>query len=275
MIKILKPHCLKFLVSLCLLAVSPLQAKTPIDSIAEHTSSSLCFFTPPQGWEIADPRQLSPHVKVAFLKNTGTGFRPSINLAVEETSVSMHEYLKAVKGIHEQDRNNRWRALGKVKTQAGLAQLTEIDSKTEWGPIRILQLIFLKDGHAYVITASALREDFSTYYQEIQATFRSMTLSSDLLSNIPQTDRRDMLKTKQHQLFQAAEAALQSPSVPKNLFEDPKFQKEHWLPFQETVVNSFGDMGAFWQVLLLKGTQEKLHYLISDVSLNSKTEEPQ
>lgn len=262
--------------SLWLLSATPIHAKQhapPLEKLAEHTSDSLCYFTPPQGWEIADPQTLSSRVKIAFLKNIGTGFCPSMNLAVEKTSVSLSEYLKAVKAIHEQDRGNRWRQLGKVRTPAGLAQLTEIDSKTEWGPVRMLQLIFLKEEHAYVLTASALKEDFSDYYQEIQAAFRSLTFSSDLLGNIPQTERREMLRSKQHQLLQVAQETLKASPEPKNLFKDPQFQEKHWLPFQQIVVNTFTDMGAFWQILLLRGVQEKLHSLTSDVPSNSKTQE--
>ncbi len=234
------------------------QHSTSIEKAAESTSDSLCYFTPPQGWEIADPRSLSSRVKIAFLKNTGKGFCPSINLAVEETSVSLNDYLKAVRAIHEQDRNNHWRALGKVKTAAGLAQLTEIDSTTEWGPIRILQLIFIKEGQAYVLTAAALKEEFSNYYKEFQSAFRSLTLSSDLLGNIPQLERRETLKQKQQQLIKAAGDALAASSKPTSLLEDPLFQEKYWLPFQQAVLNNFSDMGAFWQVLILRNTQEKL-----------------
>lgn len=251
----------KFFIVFCTIAAAPSIAKqhaVSVEKAAESMASSLCFFTPPQGWEIADPRSLSPKVKIAFLKNTGKGFCPSINLAIEETSASLNEYLKAVKSIHEQDRSNHWRALGKVRTAAGLAQLTEIDGTTEWGPIRMLQLILIKEGHAYVLTAAVLKEEFANFYKEIQSAFRSMTLSSDLLGNIPQLERREMLKQDQLQLIEAAKNALGASPDVKNILDDPLFQENHWLPFQQAILTKFTDMGAFWQVLLLKSTQEKL-----------------
>ncbi|MBS0604435.1 MAG: hypothetical protein JSS60_05275 [Verrucomicrobia bacterium] len=250
-----------FIATLCTAALTPAFSKQhsiSIEKAAETGASSQCFFTPPQGWEIADPKSLSPRVKIAFLKNTGKGFCPSINLAVEPTQVSLNEYLKAVRAIHEQDRSNHWRALGKVRTSAGLAQLTEIDSTTEWGPIRMLQLIFIKEGRAYVLTAAALKEEFSNFYKEIQTSFRSLTLTTDLVSTIPQLERRETLKQKQQQLIHAAEEALAAASEPTNLLEDPLFQEKHWLPFQQAVLTNFSDMGAFWQVLLLRDIQEKL-----------------
>src|SRR5271163_2722042 len=88
------------------------------------------YFLPPAGWEIADPKFLAKRVQIAFLKKKKEGFSPSINLAIEQVEISEKEYLNAVKIIHEGDRNNRWRLLGKVRTAAGIAQLTEIDTTT-------------------------------------------------------------------------------------------------------------------------------------------------
>ena len=224
----------------------------------EMTTLPQCFFIPPEHWDIADPRSLSPKVKIAFLKNSGKGFCPSMNLAVEDTDVSLTEYLKAVKAIHEQDRNNHWRTLGKVRTPAGLAQLTEIDSTSEWGPVRILQLILIKDKRAYVLTAAALKEEMSNYYKEIQSAFRSLTLSNDLFGNIPQLERRETLKQKQAELISAAEECLRSSTVKKNLLEDQTFQKNHWSLFQKSVLDDFGDMGTFWQILVLRNTHDQL-----------------
>jgi hypothetical protein len=250
-----------FLTILCALTTLPLAAKqhsTTVERASETISLTECFFLPPKDWEIADPKTLSPKVKIAFIKNTGKGFCPSINLAVEQTQTLPAEYLKAVKNIHEQDRTSRWRTLGKVRTTAGLAQLTEIDSTTEWGPIRLLQLILVKEGSAYVLTAAALKEEFSDFYREFQSAFRSLTLSRDLPGNIPQFERRENLKTRQQQLIGTAESVLKNFPTTKNLLEDSQFQKEHWLPFQEMVLSHFSDMGAFWQVLLLRETQEML-----------------
>jgi hypothetical protein len=223
-------------------------------NLSEISSPTQCFFLPPKDWEIADPSTLSPHVKIAFLKRSPKGFYPSINLAIEETQASLHDYLKAVRTLHE-DHHKHWRALGKVRTPAGLAQLTEIDSKTDLGPVRILQLILLKEGYAYILTAAALKEEISDYYKDFQSAFRSLTLTSDLIHHIPQLDRREMLREKQQTLLQSAQESL---SQQASLIEESPFQEQVWLPFQQFVTEQFKDMGAFWQILLLKNTQEKL-----------------
>ncbi len=158
------------------------------------------FFHPPEGWELADPTRLSPTIKMAFIKKAD-GLCPSLNLAEEEISADLTEYLKIVKSIHERDRTNHWRKLGKIKTLAGEAQLTEIEKPTKWGKVRMLQLILLKEGKAYVITASALKKDFPHYYREFQKTFYSLTQTNDLLDIIADTERREVLQSKKDELL--------------------------------------------------------------------------
>lgn len=226
-----------------------------------------CFFLPPKGWEIADPNALSQHVKIAFLKKGNKGFCPSINLAIEETQASLNEYLKAVKAIHERDRRNEWRSLGKVRTQAGLAQLTEIDSVTEFGPIRMLQLIFLKQGYAYVLTTAALKEEFSEHYKDFQSTFRSLTLTTDLAESIPQLERRETLKKEQFKLLSVWENISDTQENPLSFQENTTFQTSHWQPFQQLIIDHFQDMGPYWQALILRSTHESL------IALNAKNTE--
>ncbi len=137
---------------------------------------------------------------------------------MEETSASLSEYLKAVKAIHEQGKH-QWRALGKVRTNAGLAQLTEMDSGSEWGPIRILQLILIKDGSAYVLTAAALREEFAEYYQQIQSAFRSLTLRATFRKH-PAAGKKGNLK----RLPAAFNPRCQRDEIP-GLFHRPSFPR--------------------------------------------------
>jgi len=231
------------LLTLFLCAPFLLPAK-PSPPLLQRATSSLCFFLPPKGWEIADPKTYSPQTQIAFFKKAGQGLCPSINLSIEETTASLSEYLKAVKAIHEQDQQTHWRALGRVKTAAGMAQLTEIDKTVESGPIRLLQLILLKEGHAYILTAAAPKAEFSRYYKDFQAAFRSLNLSSDLLTTVPQLERREMLKKRQEELLAS--------------ITDPAFEESHLLPFQQWVVEHFEDMGILWQILLIQNVQQSV-----------------
>lgn len=245
------------LILLSALAIVPCVAKP---TISPETLDPQCFFVVPSGWNFSAPDPSSSHVKVAFIKKGSKGFSPSINLAIEETSASPSDYLKAVRSLHEQNRDYHWRALGKVRTSAGLGQLTEIDAPSPFGPVRMLQLIVMKEGKAYVLTAAALKEEIQQHYKDFQSAFRSFTLTSDLFSAIPQLERREALKEKQNQLLDSAQES------------DASFHENHWIPFQNFIANHFEDMGLFWQALCLKNIQEKISQSPSKLETNSPSE---
>lgn len=203
-----------------------------------------CYFAPPEGWLLTDPKYLAPNVRIGFLRKGKKEFCPSLNLAVEKVNVPIEKYLAAVKKIHQSNLNDRWRDLGKIKTQAGEARLTEIDTTSPFGPVRLLQLILLKDGCAYILTAGALREEFSSFYKEFEQAFHSLNVTSDLFSAIADPARRESLQKR--------------CDVLKAALSQKRFQKDHWQPFQKTVIDDFSDMGAHWQILLLKQIQENL-----------------
>lgn len=207
------------------------------------------YFSPPKGWDAASPEIAATHVKVGFIGPNKKGFSPSVNLATEDVGdITLEGYIKAVKAIYERNPQNRWRQLGKIRTQAGDSSLTEIDSKTEWGDIRLMQMIFLKDKVAYIVTAAALKEEFGGYTRDFQRAFQSFTITDDLFGQIPGTERQEALK----QAFEGVRKALAAASI-----EDKDFQKEHWTPFEKKVAAEYTDMGQLWQILLFQETLEK------------------
>lgn len=216
----------KIIISTFLLVTSLINAET-------------CYFTPPEGWLLTDPKFLASNVKIGFLRKGKKEFCPSLNLAIEKVNVPIEKYLAAVKKIHQEKPGDRWRDLGKIKTRAGVARLTEMDTSSPFGPVRLLQLILLRQGYAYILTAGALKEEFSSFYKEFEQAFHSLTVTSDLLRDIPDPARRESLLKR----CDALKAGLPL--------------KE----FQKTVVDEFSDMGAHWQILFLKqvqATQEDL-----------------
>jgi len=219
--------------------------------IRSEAPSLFAYISPPKGWEIADPKHLAKSVQISFVKRNGGKFTPSINLAIEPSHLSLPEYLKVIRQLHESNRLNSWRQLGKVNTLSGTGQLTEMDTVTEWGSVRVLQLILAKSGSIYVVTGAALKEEIGSYYKEFQETFRSLQITSDLILAIPEANRRESLK-EQIQLLSST-CTNQQTSL-----HNPEFQKSYWLPFQYTIVHQYEDMGPHWQVLLLKNIQQKL-----------------
>jgi hypothetical protein len=206
------------------------------------------FFIPPKEWLIADPKVFAPSVQAGFIGKNRKGFCPSINLAIEEVEMPIGEYLKVVKQLHEANRDNRWRDLGNVQTRAGQARITEIDTNTEWGQIRLLQSILIKNGSAYILTAAALKEEFGEFYEDFEKAIRSFTITTNLASIVPEGKKREKLELRLDKLKQDS----------KSCRETSEFQKKHWLPFQKFILNDFRDMGPHWQALMLRSAQEEL-----------------
>lgn len=216
-----------------------------------------CFFTPPSGWLVGDPKQLSGRVQISFLKKQ-EGFCPSINLAVEPTDVSQEEYIQIVQSIHENHHADRWRRLGKVPALAGNCDLTELDMTTEWGPVRLLQLILVRDGCAYIMTAAATKKEIASYYGDFQACFRSLQMTPNLIDVIPDTKRRELLKNLQDNLVTKLETLIQQTGSKDLALADSEFQNALWIPFEHTVMDHYKDMGAHWQILFLKTVYTQL-----------------
>lgn len=227
----------------------------PVEQTLQNSPSVHPFFIPPKDWSVADPKLFAQSVQACFIGKNKKGFTPSVNLAVEKSDLSCAEYLKIVKQLHESDKGNRWRDLGHMNTRAGKARITEIDSKTEWGQIRMLQSILAKDGCVYILTAAALKEEFMDYYEDFEKVIRSFTITADLSSEIPQSKKREKLE----QQFSLLKKAWNSSSVTSDArFSDKNFQKNHWIPFQKCILNDFKEMGPYWQALVLQTAQEYL-----------------
>lgn len=219
---------------------------------------SYCYFIPPKGWEFADPSTLSSRVRVAFVGKSGWGFSPSVNLAIEnEVEGDIENYLQQVKEIHEKTPNTRWRDLGPFTTLSGPARLTSVDLHSPRGDARLLQLIFLKDKVAYILTATAGKEEFFKLQKEFEGALHSFRLTDNLLENLSESKQKEWQKMRQEILvkWKEKEADFDSPQAH---FEDKKFQKSHWLPFQKKIVKEGKELGPYGQLLFLYEVQSEL-----------------
>ncbi len=161
-----------------------------IAALPNFLTASYTYFTPPADWQLANPKDLSPSVQISFFAKGKSGFIPSINLAVEPTDLSLSDYLKTIKKIHENNRQNHWHDLGQIQTEAGLAALTQLDTTTKWGAARLMQQIIIRDSKAYILTVAALKEDFPSYYQVFEQSLRSFAITGSMLQTLPQDDYR-------------------------------------------------------------------------------------
>lgn len=135
-------------------------------------------FTPPKGWKLAEENSLLPSVRIMVV-GTGTHeYPPSINLGTESYPGTIKQYLKRIKEINS-SQGAVWKDLGKIQTEAGQASLSQVDKKTEWGDVRMMHVILNKDGMMYIITAAALKEEFSKFYKDFFTSFRSLRFAQN------------------------------------------------------------------------------------------------
>lgn len=199
-----------------------------------------------------DAKALSPKVVVGFVKKSKAGFCPSMNLSIEQVDLPLHKYIQEVKKLHEKDRTTRWRDLGSIKTESGLGRLTEIDSKSKWGDVRMLQMILVKEGKAYILTTAAPKEDFATFYPEIKKSISSFVLASDLLSLITDEEKKHSLLQKIADIKKSYhELSLNRKK------QAPSFEKK-WKELEGCLKEEYQDLGNFWQLQVLQSIQEYL-----------------
>lgn len=136
------------------------------------------IFTPPAGWKLANPKELPPHVKVMVVGKGNSALAPSISLSAEETSKTLAEYLKIVKNINSSKGAN-WKDLGKIHTLAGDASLSQVDTMSEWGDIRMMHVILTRNGTVYILTAAALKDEFSKFYKTFFESLRSLRINNE------------------------------------------------------------------------------------------------
>lgn len=134
-------------------------------------------FTPPPEWKSADPAILPKHVKIMVVGKGSRELPPSINLGYEEFKGSLKDYLKIVKDLNK-SQGDPWIDLGTIETKSGPANLSQIDMASEWGTIRQMHVILLKSGVIYILTAAALKEEFSKYYPAFFDSLKSLEIFS-------------------------------------------------------------------------------------------------
>lgn len=133
---------------------------------------------PPKGWDcISDPEQLPQKVTVIYIGAGKTQFTPSINLASEETTLMPEEYLALAKSYHQGQGGTQCKQLGMVDTRAGKAHLLQIDRPTQWGNVRFIQAVLVRDHKAYVVTATCLQEEFSSLSSLIFKSIQSFSIA--------------------------------------------------------------------------------------------------
>lgn len=169
-----------------------------------------------------------------------------------------------------------WKDLGTIQTQAGTGNLSQADTKTQWGNVRLMHVILIKNGNIYILTASALKEEFSIFYNEFFAAMRSLRIAKDVYEIVTNAQQRAQLKTAANKLQSQWQALLaqkqkQSPQMnwaelEEQVFNSEEFKNTLWIPFQEMLKQKYNQWGAEWRSLFLQKLEDQLFNMKSNHS---------
>jgi hypothetical protein len=213
-------------------------------------------FNPPKGWRLADPTSLPKSVKVMVVGKSKNDYPPSINLATEKFQGTLADYLKIVKNIND-SQGAIWKDLGKILTEAGPASLSQLDLKTKWGDVKMMHVILIKNKVAYILTASALKDEFSENYKQFFKAMRSLRFNKDPVAMVRVKEQREYLEDRIDSLESSfKELVVENPSLSKEqIFESQEFKLKYWEPFRSMLNRDYGYMEPRWQPLLLSKIQ--------------------
>lgn len=254
----------------CLLSVPFLSAAPNSPSklrASDSLDSGIVLFTPPAGWRMADPKLLPERVRIMVVGQGPSAFPPSMNLSLEPYSGSLKEYLKIIKNMNDAQ-GFEWKDLGTIRTEAGTASLSQVDTKTEWGSVRLMHVILLKNGTIYILTASALKDEFSQFYKDFFASMRSLRVAKDAFEMVINTQQRVQLKNAVQKLGQQWQKMVEQQhrehsdiaidTLKEQVFNSESFQTTLWVPFKDMLNQKYSDMGKEWQSLLLTKVEDEL-----------------
>jgi hypothetical protein len=165
----------------------PLSAETVIPSEEKEIQDDFSqiaktpgavIFTPPEGWRVADAQALPASVKIMVVGKGAHEFPPSMNLGTENYTGTLKQYLKRIKEINY-SQGLEWKDLGMIRTEAGDASLSQVDTKTQWGDVRMMHVILLKNETVYILTAASLKEEFPKFYKDFFKSLRSLKINED------------------------------------------------------------------------------------------------
>ena len=228
-------------------SITPLQASAVEEGMKANLEPGAVTFTPPTGWRLADPSSLPSSVKVMVVGKTKGEYPPSINLATEEFSGTLKQYLKIVKNINESQKAE-WKDLGFIKTDAGQASLSQVDSKTNWGTVRLMHVILVKNGLAYILTAASLKDEFSQFYKDFFNSLKSLQINPNAFEMIKDPKQRMSLRQEVDKLKDHFKELADNSELKNKvqIFESKEFQTKYWEPFMTMLQKQYVNMTDEW-----------------------------
>jgi hypothetical protein len=258
---------------LCLIHSIEANPSSPVTSSSTTTSSpknqeeGIVLFTPPAGWHLAEASALPANVRVMVVGKGPSSFPPSLNLSSEPYKGTLKQYLKIVKNMNDAQ-GYEWKDLGNIQTQAGTGNLSQVDTKTQWGNVRLMHVILVKNGRVYILTASALKDEFSIFYKDFFAAMRSLRIAQDAYEMVSDSQQRSQLKSAADKLQtqwktllaqkQKENSQMKLSELQQTVFNSEEFQNTIWNPFKEMLKQKYQPLGEEWRTLFLQKLENQL-----------------
>lgn len=234
----------------------------------KSTSLGLAIFTPPKGWLSADKEALTPHVKILVVgPKLQNDMPPTMNLMIEPYEGTLKNYLNNVKKINDAH-GDAWKDLGSLKTKAGEANLSQVEIRSKWGGEKLMHAIIVKNGYAYVLTATASKNEFGRFYRQFYNSLRSLQIYDNVFDLIEDPAKRNDLENAYTSMKIFFKEILQLPtnetnsfsnnSLQEQIFLSNNFQSNYWQPFKVMLQRDYSDLGEDWQKAVLADLQERL-----------------
>ena len=206
--------------------------------LAQILTAFICYFLPPAGWQAARLDDPTSPIELAFIGPplSPAQLPPNISLSFEEVDCSLKDYVQGAKENILAEPGVTWRDLGKFKTVAGEARLTESSGHSNWGEIKTLQVLFVYEKKACILTATSLKKDFASLQSDLLNSLKSLTVAEDIWTAAQNNPNRQELNQR-----------VQSVQEVKDLENLGK-----WLE------KNFAANGPYWHFLVLKEAGKKI-----------------
>jgi len=153
------------LASLALLTISPTIASSVFALVQQnaYVSSAHGFsINPPTGWSTDASGSFG--TLVIFYGPTESNFRVNMNVVVEATSLSLADYVSAAKSQLSSGLTNYNIVSEGAITIGGLGAYQLVATFTQGTfSIKDMQILFVENHEAYVVTSTALQSNYDTY----------------------------------------------------------------------------------------------------------------
>jgi hypothetical protein len=204
-------------------------------------NEKIAFFVSPKNWEIINPKTYPPFIEISLVKKEISTCRPTLNLATQKTNLSLEEYTNEAKKNHITEPNTVYKILEKINLPDGAANICLINKNTNSIDFEILQMIFVKNYHAYVLTGACRKEEMLENYKIFMNVFTSFRLIDDIFSLITDPKIKDELIYEVNKMTASCN----------------KENKKNIASFEKYIDKKFAKLGKYFQILLIKKYLQK------------------